>query len=78
MPSFEKTSSLCQGNLPEGQIVASSSRNAVSCSSARDDAAGNVVEAYEQTGEFKEPMTVLISLIVAVALVQSAKSRVRF
>jgi Chaperone of endosialidase len=33
MPSFEKTSSLCQGNLPQVRIVASSSRNAVSFSS---------------------------------------------
>jgi hypothetical protein len=35
MPSFEKTSSLCQGNLPQVRIVASSSKNAVSFSSAR-------------------------------------------
>jgi hypothetical protein len=26
MPSFEKTSSVCQGNLPQVRIVASSSR----------------------------------------------------
>jgi hypothetical protein len=35
MPSFEKTSSLCQGNLPQVRVVASSSRNAANFSSAR-------------------------------------------
>jgi hypothetical protein len=33
-PSFEKTSSLCQGDLPQVQIVDSSSRKAVNFSSA--------------------------------------------
>jgi hypothetical protein len=59
---FEKSSLACRERKSRPRIAASSSRKAVTFSSAhtmkrfrRGDAAGNVIETHEHAGDFKEP-----------------------